>query len=76
MFADATDWVISAGHSANYVLYGEQYGPPPIDGMIAYRHSRGANIIFFDGHGAWLPRDSIIYDPATKKNLPLWNVLN
>src|SRR5207237_6896283 len=32
---------------------------------IAWRHKKGANVVFFDGHGEWLPKDRLYNkDPA------------
>ncbi len=67
MFIDATDWVVTQGGSAGYLLYGEQYGPPPLTNLSAYRHNKGACIAFWDGHTEWLPQERII------NNDKLWN---
>jgi prepilin-type processing-associated H-X9-DG protein/prepilin-type N-terminal cleavage/methylation domain-containing protein len=64
MFIDATDWVVTMSQSKGYLAHGEVYGPPPYTNLSAYRHSRGANIAFFDGHAAWLPSKHVI-DNAT-----------
>jgi prepilin-type processing-associated H-X9-DG protein/prepilin-type N-terminal cleavage/methylation domain-containing protein len=71
MFADATDWTINESASARYETLGEVFGPPvpvPQTGITAYRHERGANVAFFDGHVEWLPKKSII------KNDRLWKM--
>jgi prepilin-type processing-associated H-X9-DG protein/prepilin-type N-terminal cleavage/methylation domain-containing protein len=67
MFIDATDWVVHMGNSRGYLTYKEQYGPPPLTNMSAYRHSGGASIAFFDGHAAWLPAKQIIDNGAMWK---------
>ena len=70
MFADATDWALLEQSSDRYDKAGESYGPPDRYSMIAYRHAGGANVIFFDGHGARLPKSEII------NNDRLWKVMN
>jgi prepilin-type N-terminal cleavage/methylation domain-containing protein len=67
MFADATDWVINGYQSDKYPQYGEQYGPPPLTNITAYRHHKGANVVFWDYHGEWLPMGKIM------KNDGLWD---
>ena len=55
--------------SARYETPGEVYGPPdPVvkTGMTAYRHQRGANVVYFDAHGEWVGKEKI------KFNRPLW----
>ncbi len=46
---------------------------------LAWRHNKGANVCFFDGHVEWLPKDKFaIQDPVTSKKVPdpkLWRVL-
>jgi prepilin-type N-terminal cleavage/methylation domain-containing protein/prepilin-type processing-associated H-X9-DG protein len=59
MFIDATDWVVNQAGSSKYAQYGEAYGPPPLTNITAYRHQRGAAIVFFDGHGEWLPEKAV-----------------
>lgn len=68
MFADATDWVVSLGGSGKWDLYGEDHGPSPRNGITAYRHERGANVVFFDGHGEWVRKRDVIGKAA------LWRV--
>ena len=68
MIADATDWVIREAFSASYLTNGEAYGPTQI-GITAYRHNRGANVLFFDGHAVLLPQEEII------NNDRLWKLM-
>jgi prepilin-type N-terminal cleavage/methylation domain-containing protein/prepilin-type processing-associated H-X9-DG protein len=70
MFADATDWVIREAFASGYLSYGEQYGAAPLNGMTAYRHDHGANVLYFDGHGDYLRQDEII------GNHRLWRVMD
>ena len=70
MFVDATDWVLREQSAAAYLTYGEQFGPWPLNGITAYRHQRGANVLYFDGHGAYLRQDEII------GNNRLWRVMD
>jgi prepilin-type processing-associated H-X9-DG protein len=82
MFADATDWNVSSGGAGRYEIHGEDFGPPdPVTGsrtnMIAYRHAKGANVVFFDGHAEWRPKEEI-YDKNSKNKTGwdrLWAVL-
>ncbi|MGA2496463.1 MAG: prepilin-type N-terminal cleavage/methylation domain-containing protein [Tepidisphaeraceae bacterium] len=67
MFIDATDWVVTQSNSSAYPLYGEQYGPPPLCNISAYRHNKGACVAFWDAHAEWLPQIRII------NNDQLWN---
>jgi prepilin-type processing-associated H-X9-DG protein len=46
---------------------------------VAWRHKGGANVVFFDGHGAWLRKDEIYSrDPSGKiiGNDRLWRVMD
>jgi prepilin-type N-terminal cleavage/methylation domain-containing protein/prepilin-type processing-associated H-X9-DG protein len=69
MFVDATDVTVGQGGSARWDQFGEAYEPPPNSklGITAYRHRRGANIVFFDAHAEWLPKGQVI------NNAMLWN---
>ncbi len=72
MFVDATSGAVSESGSEKYETMGEVYGPPnPASqtGITAYRHERGANVAFFDGHVEWLHKKQII------KNDGLWGAL-
>jgi prepilin-type processing-associated H-X9-DG protein len=73
MFADATSGAITKAGATNYDKYGEFWGLPagggsPVTNVIAYRHERGANVAFWDGHVAYLRRDEIV------NNDNLWRV--
>ena len=73
MFADATDYAISETGSPRYESLGEVWGPPvpvPQTNITAYRHERGANVAFFDGHVAWVHKKLII------NNKSLWRMMN
>ena len=77
-FVDSTDWVVGAAGSAKYFLpgFGERYGPPPHTNVTAYRHERGANVLFFDGHAAHLREDEVKWVPADARharNIRLWD---
>jgi len=70
MFVDATSAAVSQSGSEKFETLGEVYGPPNPDsqtGITAYRHERGANVAFFDGHVEWLPKRQII------DNAGLWS---
>ena len=44
---------------------GEKHEPPHYGGAVAYRHNRGANVLYFDGHAQRVSYDDFKYDPAT-----------
>ena len=74
MFADATSGAISKGGATNYDKWGEFWGLPPgggnpVTNVTAYRHSRGANVAYWDGHVEHLRRDEIV------GNDNLWRVM-
>jgi prepilin-type processing-associated H-X9-DG protein/prepilin-type N-terminal cleavage/methylation domain-containing protein len=74
MFADATGGNITKSGATNYDKWGEFWGLPPgggkpITNVIAYRHDRGANVAFWDGHVEDLRRDQIVGNDA------LWRVM-
>jgi len=73
MFADATSGNITKNGATNYDKWGEFWGLPPgggapVTNVIAYRHEKGANVAFWDGHLEWLRRDQIV------GNDKLWRV--
>jgi prepilin-type processing-associated H-X9-DG protein len=42
---------------------------------VSYRHKQGANVLFYDGHVAWMPKQDIHgKDPAV--NGKMWNILD
>jgi prepilin-type processing-associated H-X9-DG protein len=42
---------------------------------VSYRHKQGANVLFYDGHVSWMPKQDIHgNDPAV--NGKIWNILN
>jgi prepilin-type processing-associated H-X9-DG protein/prepilin-type N-terminal cleavage/methylation domain-containing protein len=71
-FADATSEGLSVPVSStpNATMkyfdpyFGERHEPPDKGNIVAYRHSRGANVLYFDGHGQWLQEAFLRYDPA------------
>ena len=71
---------------SNYDITGEN----PADGgssgnpawhtqrSIAWRHKKGANVVFFDGHGEWMRRDTLWDRDASGKmiaNQKIWYVM-
>jgi prepilin-type processing-associated H-X9-DG protein len=73
MFADATSGSITKGGATNYDKWGEFWGLPPgggapVTNVTAYRHDRGANVAFWDGHVEQMRRDEIV------NNDYLWRV--
>jgi prepilin-type processing-associated H-X9-DG protein/prepilin-type N-terminal cleavage/methylation domain-containing protein len=80
-FADATSEGLSIGGNPNCTMkyfnpyFGERHEPPDKGNILAYRHSRGANVLFFDGHGQWLQEAFLLYDPtnpSTTHNRRQW----
>ncbi len=73
-FVDAIGSVNSGGnppYSTRYFLpgWGENFVSDPTgltsrSNIVAYRHRRGANVLFFDGHVEWLGYDALKVDPA------------
>lgn len=66
LYTDATDYVALEYRSDKYFEVGEFHDSATYSAMPAYRHNRGGNVLFCDGHGAWLPHTSIV------KNQELW----
>ena len=77
-FIDAIGSVNSGGnppYTKRYFLpdYGERYDAtvyPAISSIVAYRHLKGANVLYYDGHAAWLHHTQLEYDPADSNTLP------
>ena len=50
---------------------------PRVDGPVLYRHSEGANVVFYDGHVSYMRKQEIFvtkdYD-ATPKQPGMWVV--
>jgi prepilin-type N-terminal cleavage/methylation domain-containing protein len=68
-FVDAIG-AVSIGGTPNCTLryflptWGEVHYPPDHSDIVCYRHHRGACVLYFDGHAAWLPATSLMYDPT------------
>jgi len=62
-FMDALDWWVQFSKADQYV--GTE---APMTQVAAYRHHGGANVAFFDGHVAWMPRAELI------RSVNRWNV--
>ncbi len=80
-FVDATNEGVSIGGTPNGTLryfdpyYGEKHEPPDKANIVAYRHGRGANVLFHDGHAQWMHESSLRYDPSdpsTTRNKRQW----
>jgi prepilin-type N-terminal cleavage/methylation domain-containing protein/prepilin-type processing-associated H-X9-DG protein len=41
--------------------YGERNEPPNRTNVVAYRHHKGSNCLFFDGHAQWQPMGDLFY---------------
>ncbi len=81
-FCDGVSEGVSVGNSANNSslryydpYYGERHEPPDKGSTVAYRHKKGANVLFYDGHCEWKRDDQLWVDPAkpaTIVNLRQW----
>jgi len=80
-FCDATSEGVSIGGTPNGTMryfdpyYGEKHEPPDKTNIVAYRHARGANVLFYDCHAQWMPESQLRYDPAspgTRQNRRQW----
>lgn len=49
--------------------FGEKHEAPDKANIVAYRHSRGANVLFFDGHATWMTEKELRYDPSDPNTL-------
>jgi prepilin-type N-terminal cleavage/methylation domain-containing protein/prepilin-type processing-associated H-X9-DG protein len=68
-FADALDWIINTTGSSAYTGKEERVQSK----MIAYRHGQAANVVFFDGHAATIPRSQL--DIKNKpENGAIWKI--
>ena len=73
-FCDAIGSVASGGappYSGRYFLpdWGEIYEAPNKSNIVAYRHLRGANVLYYDGHAGWNIHSAMRYDPADSDTL-------
>lgn len=48
--------------------WGEVHQPPNQSNMVCYRHTLGANVLYFDGHCEWQSYHAIGYDNASPKD--------
>lgn len=54
---------------------GERHEGPDWGGAVAYRHGKGANVLYYDGHALWLPMSDLQFNPAdanTQPNFRQW----
>jgi len=63
-WADALSFKIRAAASSKFIAeapssYVAGFPQLPSNDMISYRHFGGANVVFFDGHGEWMPRKAV-----------------
>jgi prepilin-type processing-associated H-X9-DG protein/prepilin-type N-terminal cleavage/methylation domain-containing protein len=76
-YCDATSEGVSVSASAvpNATMkyfdpyYGERHEAPDKANIVAYRHRRGANVLYFDGHAQWVAMDGLLYDPGKAQTL-------
>ncbi|QOV92010.1 prepilin-type N-terminal cleavage/methylation domain-containing protein [Humisphaera borealis] len=85
-YVDAIGSVNAGGsppYTTRYFLpgWGEIYVPADSTGangksnILAYRHNKGANVLYFDGHCSWEPASRLTVDPAdpnTNANKRQW----
>ena len=80
-FADGTSEGLSVGTQTTgkpnaTMLYfhtyygGERHEGPDWGGAVAYRHSKGSNVLYYDGHAASLSMDMLRFDPADPTSQP------
>ena len=68
-WADSLSDKIRVSASGGYI--GEV--TPPSNDETAYRHLGGANIAYYDGHAAWLPRQEVDLNFLSTTNInQLW----
>jgi prepilin-type processing-associated H-X9-DG protein len=73
-FTDAIG-AVSVGGTPNptmrYFLptWGEVHFPPDHSNIVAYRHRKGACVLYFDGHAVWLPATKLIYNPQDSRSV-------
>jgi prepilin-type N-terminal cleavage/methylation domain-containing protein/prepilin-type processing-associated H-X9-DG protein len=93
-FIDGIDWYTQWGANADYALGWDKLGQasiadyrnttkidPPIYHPIIYRHSEGANVVFYDGHISYMKKKEIfvreVCPPAKPgmwvADMGLWN---
>jgi prepilin-type processing-associated H-X9-DG protein len=71
------------GQKSNYDLTGEVTNANTnginTQRTTAWRHKKGANVVFFDGHGEWMRKDRL-YDKDAAGNIVrndrLWDVMD
>jgi prepilin-type processing-associated H-X9-DG protein/prepilin-type N-terminal cleavage/methylation domain-containing protein len=67
-FVDAVSASVNTTGTTRYFRtgWGEVHGPPDKTNIVAYRHGRGANVLYFDGHAQWVHETMLRYDSADK----------
>ncbi|RKY24476.1 MAG: hypothetical protein DRP62_03655 [Planctomycetota bacterium] len=66
VFVDAVDWYVF-WYAADYEKYWDKYGQASWDdyaaagvsGVTIYRHNEGANVLFYDTHVTYMPKNKI-----------------
>jgi len=75
-FVDAVNEQVSAIGLINGTVryfdpyYGERHDPPDRMNVVAYRHHKGANVLYFDGHAQWKSASDLLYAPSPPKLAP------
>lgn len=59
------------GTAPNAPGWGEVHTPPDESNILCYRHSMGANVLYFDGHCEWHPYRDLWFDNSQKTD-PRW----
>lgn len=67
--ADALDWWISYYYCEGYLDWGETWVSGKTNGMTAFRHNDGLNVMYWDGHCGRLRTEEVMGNPA------LWDPL-
>ena len=72
---DSSDWHVPNPNYGNYINYWDLYGEAvPPSGKVTYRHSEGANLSFFDGHGEYLSKFEVYNQTDTVARNRLWAI--
>jgi len=69
---EGTDWHLDA-YYADYVNRWDVYGQFKL-WQVAYRHSEGANGLFFDGHVEYRPKEEYWFGGVTTQLDALWKI--
>jgi prepilin-type N-terminal cleavage/methylation domain-containing protein/prepilin-type processing-associated H-X9-DG protein len=55
-------------------VYGDREPGGGNPNTVSYRHKQGANVLFYDGHVSWMPKQDIHRDDPIQ-NAKIWNII-